>query len=267
MSNLRKINKDRLIAFLKHLESKNTGGIYSDCLCTLKTLLYTSPNFSYDTALNTHTNVQTFFNSINFEAIEPEHIIKLKPILYQAADIDVYARYIKSILNKNDKICNPILMDIWTQLGLRVLKLPIFIHEKCIEVNPVIFEKTILSAISLWQVQDLIDICFKSPLVFQTCSSIFNELLIKLNFSDRFIDFLVNFINNFCSLCEENNIDFIDFYPTKCKSVLILRAISKSNSSELSKCYLNEEVKKLVLNFPKESICLFSHFPDLYLPI
>lgn len=231
---------------------------------TLKTLLYASSNFSYDTALNIRDNVQTILNSINFDAIEPVHIFRLQPILDQGADIDVYARYIKSILNTNDKTLNLILMDTWTQLGSHVLKLPIIIHEKCIEVNPVIFEKTILSAILMWEVQDLINICSESPLVFQTCSSILNELLIKLNFSDSFMELLVNFVNGVSSQCKKNNTDFIDVYPIKCKCVLTLRAINKKNSSQLSKNYLNEEVKQLCLKYPKESMCLLSHFPDLY---
>lgn len=232
----------------------------------MKTLLTTSSNFTYNSILSTHDNVQTYLNSINFDAIEPENIVNLKPILDQGADINVYAQYIKSILNTNAKTLNPILMDIWGQLGSRVLQLPIIIHEKCIEVNPLIFEKTILSTILLYQIKDLINMCSKSLLVFQTCSSIFNELLIKLNFSNRFMELLINFVNGVYFQCKKNNIDFIDFYPTKCKYVLTLRDINKENSSKLSKHYLKEGVKKLLLNYPKESVCLLSHFPDLYIP-
>lgn len=227
-------------------------------------LVYLSSNLYYDTALSTHDNVKIILKSINFDAIEPEHIVRLKPIIDQGADLDIYTRYIKYILNTNDKTLNPILMDTWIKLGSQVLKLPIMIHEKCIEVNPVIFEKTILSAILQWPVQDLINICSESPLIFQKCSSIFNELLIKLNFSDSFMKLLVNFIKGICSQCKKSNIDFIDIYPITFKCILTLRAIYKQNSSQLSKRYLNEEVKRLSLKYPKEFMCLLSHFPDLY---
>lgn len=203
-------------------------------------------------------------NSIDFEDIEIDHLIKLKPVLYQMADFDFYAKYIKSALNKNDETLNLILMEIWTQLGSNVFKLPIVIHEKCIEINPVIFEKTILFAMSSWQIKDLIDICSKSPSVFQTCSSIFNELLIKLKFTDKFIEFLIDFVNNVSLQCKSNNIDIIDMYPIKCRTILILRAIKNEKSSLVSNHYLNEEVKKLALLYPKESMCLLSHYPDLY---
>jgi len=193
-------------------------------------------------------------------------MIGLKAILDQGADIDVYARYIKSILDKNDKTLNPILMETWTQLGSNVLKLPIDIHEKSIEVNPVVFEKTVLSAISLWQIKDLIDICSKSPLVFQTCSSIFNELLIRLNFTDKFMDFLIHFVNSVGLQCKNNNIDIVDIYPNRCRIILTLRAIRNENSSLIPKHCLNEEVKKFALAYPRESMCLISHFPDLYVP-
>jgi len=193
-------------------------------------------------------------------------MIGLKQILDQGSDIDVYANYIKSILDKNDKTLNPILIETWTQLGSNVLKLPIDIHEKSIEVNPVVFEKTVLSAILLWQIEDLIDICSKSPLAFQTCSSIFNELLIRLNFTDKFMDFLIHFVNSVKLRCKNNNIDIIDIYPNRCRIILTLKAIRDENSSLVPKHCLNEEVKKLALAYPRESMCLISHFPDLYVP-
>lgn len=203
-------------------------------------------------------------NSVDFEDIEIDHLIKLKPVVIQLADFDFYTKYFKSALNKNDKTLNLILMDIWTQLGSNVFKLPIVIHEKCIEINPVIFEKTILFAISSWQINDLIEICYKSPIIFQTCSSIFNELLIKLNFADKFMEFLIDFVNNVSLKCKNNNIDIIDMYPIKCRSILILRAIKNEKSSLVSNYYLNEEVQKLILLYPKISMCLLSHYPDLY---
>lgn len=227
--------------------------------------MYTNSHFTVNTTLDTSFNVQTFINSINFDAIEPEHLVKLKPVLDQGADIGVYARYIESILNKKNKALNSILMETWTRLGSNVLKLPIHIHEKSIDVNPEIFEKTVLSTLSLWQVKDLIIVCSKSELIFQKCSSIFNELLIKLNFTDKFMEFLIHFVNSVSNNCEYNNIDIIDVYPIKLRSILVLRAIRNKDSSLVSKHYLNEEVKKLALNFPKESICLLSHFPDLHI--
>jgi len=229
-------------------------------------LLYTSTDFTYNITLSAQSNVQTILNSICFDDVEPEHMIKLKPILDQGVDSRVYARYIKSILDKNDKTLNSTLIETWTQLGSNVLKLPIDIHEKVIEVNPAIFEKTVLSAILLWQTKDLIEICSKSSLVFQTCSSIFNELLIKLNFTDKFMEFLTHFVNSVGSRCKDNNIDFIDIYPIKCRYILTLRAIRNKNSSLVSKYYLYDEVKKFTLDCPRESMCLISHFPDLYIP-
>jgi len=232
----------------------------------LKTLLYTSSNFIPDSTLSTQSNIQAFLYSIDFDAIQPDHMIKLKSILDQGADIDIYARYIESILNKNNKSLNSILITVWTQLGSNVLKLPTFIHEKTIKMNPIIFEKTILSSILLWEINDLIDICSKSPLVFQTCSSIFNELLIKLKFTNTFMEFLNYFVNSVSSRCKNNNIDIISNYPYKCRSILTLRDIKNKNSTLVSEHDLNNEVKQLALAYPKESICLFSHFPDLYIP-
>lgn len=232
----------------------------------MKTCLHTPSNFTYDSALSTQSNVQLFLNSIDFDTIEPDHMIKLEPILNQRVDIEVYTRFIKSILNKNDMLLNSILMKIWTCLGSKVLTLPICIHERCIEIYPVIFEKTILSAILLWQIDDLITICSKSPLVFQACSSIFNALLIKLNFTDKFMNFILHFINSVSSQCNNNSIDIIDIYPIKCRSVLILRAIKNQNSSRVSKHYLYEEIKKLSSKYPQESVCLVSHFSDLFVP-
>lgn len=230
----------------------------------MNTLLYTS-NFVYDTTLNSRSNVQTILSSINFDMIEPAHMIRLKPIVDQGADINIYIRYILSILNRKDETLNSTLVEIWTQLGSNVLKLPLILHEKSIEVNPVIFEKTVLSAISLWQIEDLIDLCSKSPLLFQTCTSIFNELLIKLNFTDKFMKFLIYFINNVSTLCENNNIDIIYVYPIKCRSILTLRAIKNTNSSLVSTLYLNKEVKNFSSNYPREFMCLLSHYPDLYI--
>lgn len=268
ISNFRKINKDRLSKFLEHLENKNidTDEIFGKCLMILKTLLYTSSNFIPNNTLSTHSNIQTFLNSINFDVIEADHMIKLKSILDQVADFDIYARYIESILNKNNKSLNPLLMTVWTQLGSNVLRLPIIVHEKTIEVNPLIFEKTILSAISLWEINNLIDVCSKSPLVFQTCSSIFNELLIKLNFTNKFMEFLINFVNSVYSHCKNNNIDIVNIYPNKCRSILTIRDIKNINSALVTEHELNDEAKKLALAYPKEFICLLSHFPDLYIP-
>uniref|UniRef100_A0A2S2PST2 Uncharacterized protein n=1 Tax=Schizaphis graminum TaxID=13262 RepID=A0A2S2PST2_SCHGA len=269
ISNFRKINKDRLSAFLEHLENKklsdNSDEIFGKCLMILKTLLYTPSNFIPDNKLSTQSNIKKFLYSINFDVIEPDHMIKLKSILDQGADFDIYARYIESILNKNNKALNSVLMTVWTQLGSNVLKLPIIIQEKTIKVNPLIFEKTILSAISLWEINDLIDVCSKSPLVFQTCSSIFNELLIKLNFSNNFMEFLNYFVNGVSSRCINNNIDIVDIYPNKCRSILTLRDIKNKNSTLVTDYDLNDEVKKLALAYPKQFICLLSHFPDLYL--
>lgn len=216
--------------------------------------------------MNTHLNLQKILNSINFDVIQSDHIVNLKLILHQGADLDVYVSYIKSILNRNDKTLNLILIDVWNQLGSNVLKFPVFIHEKCIEVCPLIFEKTILSAISRWQIDDLIKLCVKSPLVFQMCSSIFNELLIKLNFTNKFMKFIINFVNSVYSQCENNSIDVIDIYPIKCRNILILRDIKNKHSTLVTKKYLNEEFKQLVLTHPKESMCLLIHFPDLYEP-
>ncbi|KAF0750978.1 Uncharacterized protein FWK35_00024648 [Aphis craccivora] len=269
ISNFRKINKDRLSAFLKHLENKKFSGNYDEtfgkCLMILKTLLYTSSDFIPDNTLSTQSNIQTFLYSINFDVIEPDHMIQLKLILDQAADFEIYARYIESILNKSNKSLNSVLMSLWTQLGSKVLRLPIIILEKTIKVNPLIFEKTILSTVLLWEVDDLIDICSKSPLVFQTCSSIFNELLIKLNFTNKFMDFLNYFVNGVGSRCIDNNIDIANIYPNKCRYILTLRDIKNKNSTLVTKHDINDEVKKLALEYPKESICLLSHFPDLYM--
>ncbi|XP_022174877.1 uncharacterized protein LOC111036905 isoform X1 [Myzus persicae] len=268
ISNFRKINKDRLSTFLEHLENKNldTDEIFGKCLMILKTLLYTSSNFIPDSTLSTQSNIQAFLYSINFDVIEADHMIKLKSILDEGADLDIYARYIESILNKNNKSLNSILMTVWTQLGSNVLKLPIIIHEKTIKVNPLIFEKTILSAISLWEINNLIEVCSKSPLVFQTCSSIFNELLIKLNFTNKFMEFLNHFVNSVSSHCKNNNVDVVNIYPNKCRSILTLRDIKNKNATLVTEHDLNDEVKKLALSYPKESICLLSHFPDLYIP-
>lgn len=232
----------------------------------LKTLLYTSSNFIPDSTLSTQNNIQAFLYSINFDVIEADHMIKLKSILDEGADFHIYARYIESILNKNNKSLNSILMTVWTQLGSNVLRLPIIIHEKTIEVNPIIFEKTILSAISLWEINDLIDLCSKSPLVFQTCSSIFNELLIKLNFTNKFTEFLNYFVNSVTSRCKNNDIDIVSIYPNKYKSILTLRDIKNKNSTLVTEHDLSDEIQKLALAYPKESICLLSHFPDLYIP-
>jgi len=266
ISNLRRIDKCRLTAFLKYLDSKDADQASRECLMVFKTLLYTCPDFTYDTALDAQSGLQAILNSVCFDNVEPDHMIRLKPILDQGANITVYARYIKSVLDRNDKTLNSILMDIWTHLGPNVLKLPVSIHEKSIEVNPVVFEKTVLSTISLWQIKDLIDMCSKSPLVFQTCSSIFNELLIKLDFSDKFMNFLISFINSVKSQCENDNIDYIDLYPSKCRYILTLRAIRNENSSLVPKHCLYEEVEKFALHHPRESMCLISHFPDLYVP-
>lgn len=253
---------------MEHLENKNldTDEIFGKCLMILKTLLYTSSNFIPDSTLSTQSNIQAFLYSINFDVIEADHMIKLKSILDEGADLDIYARYIESILNKNNKSLNSILMTVWTQLGSNVLKLPIIIHEKTIKVNPLIFEKTILSAISLWEINNLIEVCSKSPLVFQTCSSIFNELLIKLNFTNKFMEFLNHFVNSVSSHCKNNNVDVVNIYPNKCRSILTLRDIKNKNATLVTEHDLNDEVKKLALSYPKESICLLSHFPDLYIP-
>lgn len=221
---------------------------------------------TFDTTLNTQSKVKAFLRSINFDSVEPNIMIELKPILDQAADMDLYYKYIKSILNKNYRTLNSVLLETWNQLGPNVLKLPIIIHERSIEVNPVIFEKTILSAILFWQTEDLFDMCSKSSLVFQTCSSIFNELLIKLNFTDKFMMFLSGFVDNVSTKCENNNGDIIDMYPSKCRSILTIRTISSQNSCESSKKYLSKEIKQFALTYPKEFVCLLSHFPDLYLP-
>lgn len=230
----------------------------------MKTLLYTSSNLIPDSTLSTQTNIQTFLYSINFDAIEPEHLIKLKSILDQGADFDIYTRYIESILNKNNESLNSILLNVWTKLESSVLKFPIIIHEKVIEVNPLVFEKTILSAILLWGISDLIDVCSKSPLVFQTCSSIFNELLIKLDFTNTFTEFLKYFVSSVSSRCKINNIDVVNIYPNKCRSILTLRDIKNKNSTLVSEHDLNDEVKKFALAYPTESVCLLSHFPDLF---
>lgn len=230
----------------------------------MKTLTYTAPNYKYDTTLNTQSNIQKIVQSINFDVIQSDHMINLKQILYQGADLDVYASYIKSILNRNDKTLNLILLDVWNQLGPNVLKLPVFIHEKCIKVYPLIFEKTILSAISQWQIDELIILSAKSSLVFQMCSSIFNELLIKLNFTIKFYTFITHFVNSVGSQCENNSIDIIDLYPIKCRNILTLRAVKNKNSTLVTKKYFNEEFKQFILSHPKESICLLIHFPDLY---
>lgn len=230
-------------------------------------MLYTSSDFTFDSALDTQSKLKIFIKSINFDDIEPDHLIELKPILDQAADIDLYSKYIMSILNKNDKTLKPILLETWNQLGSNVLKLPIFIHEKCIEVNPGIFEKTILSTLLSWQTENLFIMCAKSPLVFRTCSSIFNELLIKLHFSEKFMVFLINFVNNVITQCENYNFDVIDIYPSKCRSILTIRTIINTNSCLISKQCLSKEVKQLALKNPKECVCLLSHFPDLYEPI
>ncbi|KAL4090553.1 hypothetical protein QTP88_025363 [Uroleucon formosanum] len=268
ISNFRKINKDRLATFLEHLENKNLDKdeMFGKCLMILKTLLYTSSNFIPNSTLSTQSNIQELLYSINFDAIDADHMIKLKSILDQGADLDIYARYIESILNKNNQSLNSILMTVWTQLGSNVLKLPIIIHEKAIEVNPLIFEKTILSAISLWEINNLIDVCSKSPIVFQTCSSIFNELLIKLNFTNKFMEFLNSFVNSVSTRCKNNDIDIVNIYPNKCRSILTLRDIKNKNSTLVTEHYLNDEIKKIALAYPKESICLLSHFPDLFIP-
>lgn len=229
----------------------------------MNTLLCTS-NFVYNTSLNTCSNVQTILNSINFDEIEPTHMISLKPLVDQGADINIYTRYLLAILNKKDETLNSILMKTWVQLGSNVLKLPLIIHEKSIEVIPVIFEKTVLSTILLWKIEDLIDLCSKSPLVFQTCSSIINKLLIKFNFTEKFMNFLTYFINNVNTQCENNNIDIINIYPIKCRSILTLRAINNTNTSLASALALKEEVKIFSANYPREFMCLLSHYPDLH---
>lgn len=230
----------------------------------METLTHISSNFTYDAVQNIQYNIFFFLNSINFDTIGTDHLIKVKSILDQGADLDIYIRYINSILNKNDKNLNPVLMETWSQLGANIFKLPIHIHEKCIKINPIIFERTILYALSVWEINNLIHMCSKSPLVFQMCSSILNELMIKLNFTDKFMIFLVHFLNSVSSQYKNNNIDIIDIYPVKCRNILILRAIKTKDSSLVSKYYLNEEVKQLAKDYPKESICLLSHFPDLY---
>lgn len=233
----------------------------------MKTALFTSSNFTYNITLDTQLKELFFLKSINFDALESDVLIQLQPILnrqVQEANISIFARYIESILNKNNETLNSTLMEVWTQLGSDVLKLPISIHEKSIKANPVIFEKTILSAILLWHTNDLIDLCSKSPLVFQTCSSIFNELLIKLNFADEFMEYLKEFVNSICLLCEKNNIDITEMYPNKFRNILTLKAIENENVGIVSKHYIKEEFKKLASDFPKESMCLLVHFPDLY---
>lgn len=214
--------------------------------------------------MNTQFKVKSLLKSIDFDAIESDHMIKLKPIIDQVADIDVYARFIESILNRNDKTLNCTLIEIWLGLGSDVLKLPIAIHEKSIEVNHMIFEKTILSAVLLWPVKDLIDMCSESPLVFQACTSIFNELLIKLNFTDKFTEFLINFVNSVFSQFEKKNLEIIDVYPFKYTSLLTLKVIKNKNTNLVSEHCLNQEVRKIATHCPKASICLLSHFPDLY---
>lgn len=233
----------------------------------MKTLLYSSPDLKCGTTLNTHSyNLNVLLNSIDFDAIEPEHIIKLKPILDQECDINLYGKYITSILNKNDEKLKLVLTDTWNRLGSSVLKFPIFILEKSIKVCPVIFEKTVLSALLTWKMEDLIDVCSKSPLVFQTCSSIFNELLMKLEFTDFFMVFLMNFLNCVSTQCENVNVDFVNMYPIKCRSLLTIRSIKNKDSRLVSNEFLSEEVKKFALNHPKESMCLLYHFPDLNVP-
>jgi len=231
----------------------------------LKTFLYTSSNFTYDITSDPQSNVKSYLNAINFDAIEPDHMVELKHIIHQGADLDLYARYIQSILNKNNVKLNTVLIETLNLLGSNVLKLPLVVHEKIIEVNPQIFEKTILNAILLCKTKDIIDMCCKSPLVFQNCSSIFNELLIKLNFTDKFMLFLVNFVHCVSLQCKNNNIDNIDIYPFKCRYILTLRVIHNKNSNLVSQKYLHEEVKKFALDFPREYMCLLSHFPDLYM--
>lgn len=189
----------------------------------------------------------------------------MKPLLDQESDINLYVKYITSIINKNDKTSSSILTDIWNQLGSNVLKLPLFIHEKNIKVNPVVFEKTVLFALIFRDTKSLIIMCYKSPLIFQACSSIFNEILIKLNFTAHFLVFLIDFLNSVRIQCKNNNIDLIDLYPIRCKSILILRSIKNMDSSLVSNDYLYEKVKWLALNHPKECMCLLSHFPDLFI--
>lgn len=232
----------------------------------MKTLLYTSPNLKWDATLNAYYSLNVLLNSVDFDAIEPEHIIKLKPILDQESDIDLYGKYITSILNKNDEQLRPVLTDTWNRLGSNVLKLPVHILEKSIKGCPVIFEKTVLTTLLTWEMEDLTDVCSKSSLVFQTCSSIFNELLIKLKFTDFFMVLLMNFLSCVCTHCKNNNVDIVNIYPIKCRYLLTLRSINKKNSNLVSNEYLSEEVKKFAINHPKESMCLLYHFPDLNLP-
>lgn len=215
--------------------------------------------------LNTQYNIKTFLNTIDFNAIESNRLIELKPLLYQESDINLYVKYITSVLNKNDKTLSSVLIDIWNHLGLNVLKLPLFVHERNIKVYPVVFEKTVLFALLFSNTKELINMCSKSPLMFQACSSILNEMLIKLNFTSHFLVFLIDFINRVRIQCKNNNIDFIDLYPIRCRSILILRSIKNINSSLVSNDYLYTKVKWLALNHPKECMCLLSHFPDLYL--
>lgn len=230
----------------------------------MKILRHISPNFKYDIIQNTQYNISIFFNSVNFDTIGSGYLIKVKSILDQGADFNTYIRYINSILNKNDKYLNSVLIETWSQLGANIFKLPIYLHEKCIKLNPMIFERTVLTALSLQQINNLIDMCSKSPLAFQMCSSIFNELMIKLNFTDKFMIFLEHFLHSVSSQYKNNHVDIIDMYPIKCRNILILRAIKTKDSSLVSKYYLNEEIKKLATDYPKESLCLLCHFPDIY---
>lgn len=228
--------------------------------------MYVSPNFTYNTTLNAQYNIKTFLNAIDWDTIESNRLIELKPLLDQESDINLYVKYVTSVLNKNDKTLSSVLIDIWNRLESNVLKFPLFVHEKNIKIHPVVFEKTVLFALLFSDTKNLIHMCSKSPLVFQACTSILNEMLIKLNFTNHFLVFLIDFIDRVRIQCKNNSTDLIDLYPIRCRSILILRSIKNISSSLVSNDDLCTKVKWLALNYPKECMCLLIHFPDLWIP-
>ncbi|XP_050436262.1 uncharacterized protein LOC126843011 [Adelges cooleyi] len=267
MSKLNKLNKDRLAKFIENLEKKNEkkqNNAFNNCILFLKTALHVSPNFVYDTTLETQHNVRQFFDGIDFSCIEPDGFLKLAPILKQGADIKSFICYIDTILNKYDVKFNTLLIDVWNYLGCDIFKLPVFIHERCIEAVPFIFENTVLYGIISSCNEELIDICTRSPKVFQACSSILNEILIRLNFSSTFINFLTNFIKGIILQCKTNNVEIFNIYPAKYKFVLILNDFENFNNILITEFFM-QEIKSLALNYPKQFICLLSHFPSMYL--
>ncbi|XP_050531984.1 uncharacterized protein LOC126900365 [Daktulosphaira vitifoliae] len=107
MSKATKINKNQLAKFIDYLENKNRkndNNTINGCVEFLKTALYTSPSFIYDTTLETHLKTKKFFEEINFDSLSTDHLFNIGSILQQGADIKTFTCFISYFLQEIKKV-------------------------------------------------------------------------------------------------------------------------------------------------------------------